>query len=71
MSNMISCEAFKYASNMFAFPVGYFEKHTEEELKISEKTRQELIELHSERNDNVSVSYDEAKEKETEDFFND
>ena len=36
----------RYTFNFFAFPQGYFEEHTAEELGISEDDRQELIRLH-------------------------
>lgn len=36
----------RYTFNFFAFPQGYFEEHTAEELGVSEDDRQELIRLH-------------------------
>lgn len=44
----------RYATNLFAYPTGYFEQHTAEEPRISEKDRQELIRLHGERKDTGS-----------------
>ena len=45
----------KYTFNFFAFPDGYFEQHTAEELKVSEEERQELIRLQSTKNQRCSV----------------
>lgn len=36
----------RYTFNFFAFPQGYFEEHTAEELGVSEDDHQELIRLH-------------------------
>lgn len=60
----------RYATNLFAYPQGYFEKHTAEELRISEEDRQELIRLQGERNDTDSdrKRTDRIKEFEAE-FF--
>lgn len=41
----INSEVLRYASNMFAFPDGYFETHNSEELKISEEARLLLIKI--------------------------
>lgn len=43
-----------YATNLFAYPAGYFEQHTVDELHVSEEERQELIRLHGERSDSSS-----------------
>lgn len=44
----------RYATNLFAYPAGYFEQHTVDELHVSEEERQELIRLHGERSDSSS-----------------
>lgn len=44
----------RYATNLFAYPTGYFDQHTAEELRISEEDRQELIRLQDKRNDTDS-----------------
>lgn len=49
----------RFTTNLFAFPNGYFEEHTAEELDISEEERQELIKLH--------VPHSQAKRKSKED----
>lgn len=60
----------RFATNLFAYPAGYFEKHTVEELHVSEEERQELIRLHGERSDGSSdrKRADRIKEFEAE-FF--
>ena len=60
----------RYATNLFAYPAGYFEQHTVDELHVSEEERQELIRLHGERSDSSSDQKhaDRLKEFET-DFF--
>lgn len=60
----------RFITNLFAYPEGYFEQHTPEELHISKEERQELIRLHGERNDSASdrKSTDRLKEFEAE-FF--
>ena len=60
----------RYATNLFAYPTGYFDQHTAEELRISEEDRQELIRLHGERSDSGSdrKHADRLKKFET-DFF--
>lgn len=60
----------RYATNLFAYPVDYFEQHTAEELRVSEEERQELIRLHGERSDSSSdrKHADRLKEFEAE-FF--
>lgn len=59
-----------YATNLFAYPTGYFEQRTAEELRISEEDRQELIRLQDKRNDTDSdrKRTDRIKEFEAE-FF--
>lgn len=60
----------RYATNLFAYPAGYFEQHTAEELHVSEEERQELIRLHGERNDSGSDQKHTDRLKEFEaDFF--
>ncbi len=44
----------RYATNLFAYPAGYFEQHTVDELHVSEEERQELIRLHREQSDSSS-----------------
>ena len=38
----------RFVTNLFAYPAGYFEQHTPEELHITEEERQELIRRHAE-----------------------
>lgn len=38
----------RFVTNLFAYPAGYFEQHTPEELHITEEERQELIQRHAE-----------------------
>lgn len=38
----------RFVTNLFAYPAGYFERHTPEELHVTEEERQELIRLHAE-----------------------
>ena len=53
-----------YATNLFAYPAGYFEQH------VSEEERQELIRLHGERSDSSSDQKHAERLKEFEtDFF--
>lgn len=60
----------RYATNLFAYPTGYFDQHTAEELRISEEDRQELIRLHGERKDTGSDQKRADRIKEFEaDFF--
>lgn len=60
----------RYATNLFAYPTGYFDQHTAEELRISEEDRQELIRLHGERKDTGSDQKRAERIKEFEaDFF--
>ena len=56
----------RFAMNLFAYPEGYFEQHTPEELHISEEDRQELIRLQSERKDGNSAGDDRIKAFEKE-----
>ncbi len=57
----------RFTTNLFAYPEGYFDQHTPEELHISEEERQELIRLQSERKDG-NAEYDRVKEFEKELF---
>lgn len=59
----------RYATNLFAYPHGYFEQHTAEELHISEEDRQELIRLHGERSDSNADQRRADRLKEFEDEF--
>lgn len=67
----------RYAYNLFAFPKGYFEEHTAEELKITEDERQQLIKMQAEcekRNeelntDSASSREDRALKEFEEEFF--
>lgn len=43
----------RFATNLFAYPDGYFNQHTAEELHIGEEDRLELIRLQNERTDSV------------------
>lgn len=38
----------RFVTNLFTYPEGYFERHTPEELRVTEEERQELIRLHAE-----------------------
>lgn len=59
MGDKDQADILRYATNMFAFPKGYFSDHTAEELGVSENVRAELIEMqNAERG---TVSYDDAK----------
>ena len=55
----------RFTTNLFAYPEGYFEQHTPEELHISDEDLQELIRLQSERKDG-NAGYDRVKEFEKE-----
>lgn len=60
----------RFTTNLFAYPAGYFEQHTADELRVSEEERQELIRLHGERNDSDSDRKRADRLKEFEaDFF--
>ena len=60
----------RYATNLFAYPAGYFKQHTAAELRVSEEERQELIRLHGERSDSGSGQKHTDRLKEFEaDFF--
>lgn len=60
----------RYATNLFAYPAGYFKQHTAAELRVSEEERQELIRLHGERSDSSSDRKRADRLKEFEaDFF--
>lgn len=61
----------RYATNLFAYPVDYFEQHTAEELRVSEEERQELIRRHAEAtNRKVDERRKDSRIKEFEaDFF--
>jgi len=48
MGKTVDDEIFRYTFNMFAFPQGYFEEKTAEELGISEEARQKLIAIQNE-----------------------
>lgn len=61
----------RFVTNLFAYPAGYFEQHTPEELHINEEERQELIRLHTETANHKADEVDEdswIKEFEA-DFF--
>lgn len=53
----------RYSYNLFAFPEDYFEKHTAEELKITESERQQLIKMKKEGEDRRKHSNAEAHAK--------
>lgn len=59
----------RYATNLFAYPQGYFEQRTAEELHISEEDRQELIRLHGKRSDSNADQKRADRLKEFEDEF--
>lgn len=60
----------RFVTNLFAYPAGYFEQHTPEELHVSEEERQELIRLHGERSGSSSDRKHADRLKEFEvDFF--
>lgn len=59
----------RYTTNLFAYPKGYFEQHTAEELHISEEDRQELIRLHGERSDSNADQKRTDRLKDFEDEF--
>lgn len=43
----------RFVTNLFAYPDGYFDQHTAEELHISEEDRLELIRLQNECTDSA------------------
>ena len=60
----------RYATNLFAYPAGYFEQHTAEELHVTEEERQELIQLHAEAaNRKVDEGRKDSRIKEFETEF--
>lgn len=61
----------RFVTNLFAYPAGYFEQHTAEELHVSEEERQELIQLHAETaNRKVDEGRKDSRIKEFEaEFF--
>ena len=61
----------RYATNLFAYPAGYFEQHTAEELHVTKEERQELIQLHAEAaNRKVDEGRKDSRIKEFEaEFF--
>lgn len=56
----------RYATNLFAYPKGYFEQHTAAELKVSEEERQELIRMHGGSSENEDQKPDRLSEFEKE-----
>lgn len=57
----------RYAYNLFAFPNGYFEEHTAEELKITEDERLQLIKMQDEdEHDDSKIQKEEDTLKEFE-----
>lgn len=57
----------RYAYNLFAFPKGYFEEHTAEELKITEDERLQLIKMQAEdEHDDSEIQKEEDTLKEFE-----
>lgn len=57
----------RYAYNLFAFPKGYFEEHTAEELKITEDERLQLIKMQDEdEHDDSKIQKEEDTLKEFE-----
>jgi hypothetical protein len=57
----------RYAYNLFAFPKGYFEEHTAEELKITEDERLQLIKMQAEdEHDDSKIQKEEDALKEFE-----
>ena len=67
MNNKDSADILRYATNMFAFPKGYFSEHTAEELRVSEAVRKQLIEMQNE--EHGIISYDEAIRRKREAFL--
>lgn len=67
MNNKDSVDLLFYATNMFAFPKGYFSEHTAEELRVSEAVRKQLIEMQNE--ERGTMSYDEAMRRKREAFL--
>jgi len=67
MNNKDSADILRYATNMFAFPKGYFSEHTAEELRVSEAVRKQLIEMQNE--ERGTISYEEAMRRKREAFL--
>ena len=67
MNNKDSADILRYATNMFAFPKGYFSDHTAEELRVSEAVRIQLIEMQAQ--EGGTMSYDEAMRRKREAFL--
>ena len=65
MNSEIQGEIRRFVCNMFAFPDGYFESKTAEELHISEEARHLLISMQSKRTDGSAAK--DAKKKRDED----
>lgn len=65
----------RYAYNLFAFPKDYFEKHTADELGITEDERQDLIKIKrecEERKASFDANvYEKSQAKTLEDFEKD
>lgn len=61
----------RFVTNLFAYPADYFERHTPEELRVTEEERQELIRLHAEAaNRKVDEGRNDSRIKEFEaEFF--
>lgn len=67
----------RFVSNLFAFPVGYFEEHSAEELKLSESERQQLIKMQDEcekrrkelNTDSAAEREDKALKEFEDEFF--
>lgn len=67
MNNKDSVDLLLYATNMFAYPKGYFSEHTAEELRVSEAVRKQLIEMQAQ--ERGTMSYDEAIRRKREAFL--
>lgn len=67
MNNKDSVDLLFYATNMFAYPKGYFSEHTAEELRVSEAVRKQLIEMQNE--ERGTMSYEEAMQRKREAFL--
>ena len=67
----------RFVTNLFAFPAGYFEEHSAEELKLTEDERQQLIKMQSEcekrrkalNTDSVNEREDKALKEFESEFF--
>lgn len=66
MNNKDCADLLRYATNLFAYPNGYFSEHTAGELGVSEAVREELIEMQNA--ENKAELHRDAKKRRLDDF---